>query len=150
MQSSLFPTTTSTLLLSLKEKYFNMILKGEKRYEYRKRFRKETVNAFIYLSSPRKALGGYIAFGKPLYQSVEEIAALYEREHGKGYQEMLEYFKGYAKAFALPINNVESFTPIPLNTLRELFPGFVAPQSYSVLDNYPNLLEFLEKRRQQA
>lgn len=48
-----------TIILSLMPDPFERIFAGEKKYEYRRKFVKESVNAFIYVSSPVKEIRGY-------------------------------------------------------------------------------------------
>lgn len=54
------------IFLSFRPEYFRPILYGIKKYEYRKRFCKEPVIAYLYLSSPVQEVIGKIKFEKPL------------------------------------------------------------------------------------
>ena len=47
-----------TMLLSLRKDVYDKVLSGEKIYEHRKVFPDEPVKAYIYVSSPMKAICG--------------------------------------------------------------------------------------------
>jgi predicted transcriptional regulator len=134
------------VLLSLKEEYFNEIKSGIKRYEYRKRYVKQPTTAYIYCSSPVKAIKGIIQFGTPIVGTPEEISAISEKETGEG-SLTAEYLKGKMEGYAIPILSWEEINPISLNTIRSDFQGFVPPQSYYRLDNKTDLLKYLEAKR---
>ncbi|NKC19987.1 hypothetical protein CWC29_014315 [Pseudoalteromonas sp. S4498] len=133
------------LLLSLQPQYWQLVLSGEKKFEYRRLFRKDAVQAYIYLSSPRKEIVGFIDFDVPLISSPKEIADLAESQSPGSYKGMMEYLGTRDNGFAIPILSYDSFEGIPLADLRERF-GFTAPQSYLVLDNNPALRDFIRAR----
>lgn len=54
------------IFLSFRPEFFRPILYGIKKYEYRKRFCKESVTAYLYLSTPVKEIIGIIELGQPL------------------------------------------------------------------------------------
>ena len=54
------------LLLSFQPYWVEKIMNGEKIYEYRKRFCNEPVIAYMYVSTPVKAVTGIIHLGKSL------------------------------------------------------------------------------------
>src|SRR5690554_5039456 len=54
------------LFLSFRPEFFRPILYGIKKYEYRKRFCKEPVKAYLYLSSPIREIIGIMELGQPL------------------------------------------------------------------------------------
>ena len=91
------------LLLSLQPRYWPMFLDGSKRYEYRRTFRTDAVQAYIYLSTPRKAICGWVDFGIPIVDTPEKIAELAERQCAGSRQPMLDYLQGSARGFAIPI-----------------------------------------------
>jgi predicted transcriptional regulator len=133
------------ILLSLQPQYWQLVLDGLKKYEYRRLFREDAVQAYIYVSSPRKEITGFIDFGFPLIRSPAEIADLAESQSPGSRQRMLDYLGDRAEAFAIPILSHEVFDPISLAELRERF-GFTAPQSYVFLDKDTKLRKFIEAR----
>ena len=48
----------------MKPEWFNMVISGRKLYEYRKHFPKESIRAYIYISSPIKAIEAVFEFGE--------------------------------------------------------------------------------------
>ncbi len=135
------------LLLSLQEQYWNLIVEGEKKYEYRRVFRDEPVKAFIYASGSRKAVVGVVDFDAPIVAPVGKIAKIAEEQSPGSTRGMLEYMDGLERAYAIPILSVEILRPISLGVIRHDFPRFNPPQSYYVLANHPKLLKFLQVRR---
>ncbi len=119
------------LLLSLQPRYWPLIVSGVKRYEYRRSFRADAVRAYIYLSSPRKEIAGFVDFGTPVIDTPERIADLAEQECSGSRRRMLDYLQGCEKGFAIPILE-----------LKERF-RFTAPQGYMVLDRHPTLRDFI-------
>ncbi len=148
-QRSLFPdeeqSQKTLILLSLQPQYWHLILSGAKKYEYRRLFREDAVQAYIYLSSPRKEIVGFIDFDSPLIRPPAEIATLAESQSPGSRQRILDYFGDRTQAFAIPILSYELFKPISLSELRERF-NFTAPQSYLVLDKHPDMRKFIQLR----
>lgn len=131
------------LLLSLQPRYWPLIVSGVKRYEYRRSFRADAVQAYIYLSSPRKEIAGFVDFGTPVIDTPERIADLAEQECSGSRRRMLDYLQGCERGFAIPILAHEELSPgIPLRELKERF-RFTAPQGYMVLDKHPTLRDFI-------
>lgn len=128
-----------TMLLSFKAVVFQKVLTGEKIYEHRKVFPNEPVKAYLYVSSPVKAICGVmylnnktpIAEWKTKYS--EDVAAQ------KRIDEYLLHYK-----YAMEISRFDGTNAISLETLRQDIPGFVVPQMYYYIDN-SELLRYLEK-----
>ncbi len=133
------------ILLSMQPQYWQLVIAGVKKYEFRRLFRRDAVQAYIYLSSPRKEIAGFIDFGLPLVSTPERIAELAEKHSPGSRQTMLDYMRGNKQGFAVPILTHEIIEPIALQELREKF-NFTAPQGYLVLDNHPDLLRFIQAR----
>ena len=123
------------ILLSLNPQYWRL-----KEYGYRRRFPKDAVQAYIYLTSPRMEIAGFVDFDDPIIGPPQELA---DRIAPHKRQEMLDYFGAKPQGFLSPIIYSESFEPIPLRVLREHF-NFHPPQSYLVLDNHPKLRDFIQ------
>ncbi len=51
------------VLMSIREEYYNDIIAGKKKYEYRKVYRKSETTAFIHVSKTKKAVLAIIDFG---------------------------------------------------------------------------------------
>lgn len=143
-QLSLFKKNKKTLLLSLREEYYNKMLDGTKKYEYRTRYPKEETEAYIYISKTKKQIVAKIDFGKPIIGSKEEIANLSEKEDPGSYKDMLEYI--HDKGYAIPVEKITKIKPVSLEELKTKFKNFTPPQSYYILDKKEDLLEFLKRR----
>ncbi len=122
------------VILSVKPKYVNAILKGEKRYEFRKKiFRKPGIHRFfIYSSSPVRKIvasfeSGEILEAAPLalWKIVKEYAGIDEREFSS-------YFAGRSQAYAIEILNLQVFDA-PIDP-KAAIPDFIPPQSFSYID----------------
>ena len=135
------------ILLSLKPQHWPFILDGQKTYEYRTSFRKDAVQAYMYLSSPQMQIAGFVDFDKPIIRPSHELAKLAESQvsgSGQRVMDMLDKRKK-SQGFAIPIISYESFKPISLRALREhVNVNFQPPQQYLVLDNHPELRDFIQ------
>ena len=134
------------ILLSLKPQYWHSLVMGEKNYEYRRYFRCNAVTAYIYASRPTQAVVGLVEFEEPIVGPIETIVAIAERDVAGSGPALHCYFRGLSHGFAIRIASFERFTPVSLRELQSRFPGFTPPQSYIVLDKYPQLLAFLRTR----
>ena len=121
------------VVLSVKPIYSEKIFAGHKTVELRRRFPVSAPSgalAYIYSTSPVKAMVGTVSIRDVLKLPVEQIwsefesAAFIERPHFD------KYFEGVDHGFALVFDNARTFSrPLPLNELREKF-GFEPPQSF--------------------
>ena len=125
------------ILLSLNPQHWPL-----EEYGYRRRFPKDAVQAYIYLTSPRMEIAGLVDFDKPIIRSPQDLA---DRVAPHKRQEMLDYFGTKPQGFLSPIISHETFEPIPLRALREhVNVNFQPPQNYFVLDNHPKLRDFIQ------
>jgi len=119
---------------------------GEKKYEYRRKFPKTKTTAFIYVTSPVKQIKALVEFGEPIVGPVDRISQIAEQQRTGLGKEIATYMSGLKEGFAIPVLKVREVSPVDLEEMRELFPGFAAPQSYMILDNRQEILEFLLAR----
>lgn len=126
-------TSRSALVLSIQPRYAKKIFSGDKTVELRRvRPRlSQGITLLIYVSSPVKALNGIgtvarVTSGEPsvLWDEVGDETAISRTEYDV-------YFSDAEIGFAIHLQEVRRFTePIPLRTLRELWPEFHPPQCY--------------------
>lgn len=135
----------TTILLSLREEYFNQMLDGMKKYEYRTRYLKEESIAYIYISKTKKKIIAKIEFGVPIIGNAKDIATIAEKEQPGCYQEMIDYMHNNI-GYAIPVKKITPIEEVSLEELKNFFSDFVPPQSYYILDRKPELLEFLNNR----
>ena len=121
------------VVLSIKPIYSDRILAGDKTIELRRRFPVEAPHgaiAYIYSSSPVKAMVGTASIGDVLRLPVAQIWAEFG---GLAFIERPlfdKYFEGLEYGYAIVFDGVKSFSrPLPLDELREKF-GFEPPQSF--------------------
>ena len=123
------------VLLSIKPKYVEAIVNGEKRYEFRKMiFRKKKLEAvYIYSTAPVKKIVGSFRVGSIIEDYPERLWNHLKRFSGLSYLEFFRYFEGKERGFAIEIESVEEFEN-PINP-RDFIPNFVPPQSFYYLDS---------------
>ena len=121
-----------TLLLSLRPRYANAILTGDKTTELRRR----PINArpgtpiILYASSPVMAVVGMARLGN-VHSCAPSVAWRRHRTAlGLSRAEFDAYLDGAAKAYLLELRHVQRLNePLPLRRLREQAP-FQPPQSF--------------------
>jgi predicted transcriptional regulator/DNA-binding XRE family transcriptional regulator len=121
------------VVLSIKPVYSGEILAGRKTVELRRRFPVSAPSgtlAYIYSTSPVKAIVGTAAIRDVIRLPVEQIWAEFESAAFIEKSLFDKYFEGLDDGFALVFDDVKSFSrPLPLHELREKF-GFEPPQSF--------------------
>lgn len=133
------------IILSLQPEPYDKIVKGVKKYEFRRRFLSKPVYAFIYVSSPIKAIKGFIEFGQPIWDEVEKIGEIAEMDGSGTKDGIKEYMNGLEQGCAIPIISVRQIEGMPLSDLRTRY-KFTAPQSYINIESNPLLAKELFKR----
>ncbi|MCD0459550.1 ASCH domain-containing protein [Roseiconus lacunae] len=139
------------LFLSIKPKYVEKILDGEKRVELRRRKPRSQPDDWmaIYESSPTKALVAIaqvtevrIKSPQCLWRSVRSLAGIQK-------QAFDEYFADCDNAVGIMFQSVIALSsPIQLDDLRSSWPGFHPPQGFLYLtsDQKDLVLEGIPKR----
>lgn len=133
-------------LMSLREGPFNEIVAGTKKYEFRTRYLRVPTIAFIYVSGTVRSVKAVIEFDRPIIGSCKEIAAISEECKPGTYDSIMSYLRGKT-GYAIPVKRVMPIKPVSLASLRTVFPGFVVPQSYYILNKKPALLQYLIERQ---
>jgi predicted transcriptional regulator len=136
--------TDELVLLSIREEYYNEILKGIKKFEYRKKYNKLSTIAFIYISKTKKKVVAVIEFDAPIYDSAEIIAKISEKEKKDSFENMIEYIGRDKKGYAIPIKKIIPIENISLQEIKNKIPGFTVPQSFFYIKEKKELLELLE------
>jgi len=119
-----------SILLSIKPKYVNAILRGEKKYEFRKAIPQSTKikDVYIYASSPMKKIVAKFSLNHILRASPEEIWKQCSQYGGISKEEFFKYYNTKTEAYALTINDLEVFEK-PICPYNE-FKKFTPPQSF--------------------
>jgi predicted transcriptional regulator len=129
------------MLLSFRPDVYEKIKSGVKIFEHRRNFPDEPIMAYMYVSSPVKAITGVVYLGKRhcLSDWLE-----YYKEDSNAVTRIKEYMETYHYRYAMEIDRFQETSQISLDELRENVPGFVAPQMYIYLDG-TELLEYIER-----
>lgn len=115
------------------------MLTGGKIYEYRKVFPNEPIEAYLYVSTPVKAVTGIMHLNNRT--DIESWKILYV-DDADALKRIDEYLKHYK--YAMEISDFQETNIISLEKLREDIHNFVVPQMYYFIDDSP-LLNYLYK-----
>ena len=137
------------ILMSIKPKFGEHILAGEKKIELRKMFQPvmKGDRILLYFSSPVKALVGEFTAGEVYSGAVEEVKRLVEKmgEVGIGEEDWL-YVVGARRALAIEVVEPKRYPRmVPLEVLRRRIPGFMPPMSYLRLPSGSHIGRELQK-----
>ena len=128
------------MLLSMQPQWFNLVADGTKIYEYRKNFPNEEIVAYIYVSSPDKAIKAIMHFGRRI-----ELAE-WENKYSnrKAVLNRIEKYKENNR-YAVEVVTVELIDPIPLSDIKNNVQGFIAPQMYYFLEEGTTLTTYIHE-----
>jgi type I restriction enzyme S subunit len=121
------------VLLSVKPKYAEKILEGEKKYEFRRAiFKKQNIEkVYIYSSSPVSKIVAAFEIEKILKDSPEKIWKRCQKYAGISKKDFFDYFKNSDMAFAIEIGYVDSFKE-QIDPFK-IIENFKPPQSFYYL-----------------
>ena len=137
-----------TLLISLHEEYVKEILMGQKIIEYRKRFFKDSFQAFVYTTGNNGGIQLFIKCAPLIRNNATTLAQIGREIQNDDYGEIYDYFMPKDDGCIIPILKSCAVKKISLNQLRTVLPQIVIPQSYLFLDRPDKkvLLDFLLKQ----
>jgi predicted transcriptional regulator len=118
------------VLLSVKPKYAELIMKGSKKYEFRKVvFNNKYIEyVYIYSSSPVKKIVGIFRIGTIIEDRPLSLWNQLKGYSGMEEDEFFDYFENRKIGFAIEIKDFKRFED-PLDP-KDLIPRFVPPQSF--------------------
>jgi len=121
------------VLLSIKPEYVAEMLKGNKKYEFRRLiFKNKKINRiYIYATSPVGKIVGSFAVGKILEGSPAGLWRKCKSRAGISKEAFFKYFRGSRRAFAIQITALKHFNE-PLDPYS-LLDDFTPPQSFCYL-----------------
>jgi len=126
------------LLISIKPQYAKKIFDGEKTIELRKSAPQRVENdsyMLIYVTSPVKELWGVCKIKNIIKSDPEVIWNKYGNVAGIDKKDFNDYYKETTNGYGIELKEVKSLTNvISLEELREMIPGFTAPQTYRYVD----------------
>lgn len=120
-------------ILSIKPLYVEQIIKGNKKYEYRKCiFKRNIKRVYVYSTYPDKKIVGYFNFEGYIKDSPDNIWNKTKIYSGIDKNSYDEYFKDRDIGYAINIKSFNKFKE-PLDP-KEVFETFIPPQSYKYID----------------
>ncbi len=132
------------VLLSIRPKYIEEMVKGNKRYEFRKSiFKKNVDKVWIYATSPTKKIVGTFVIGEILKDTPDNLWNKFNGLSGMTEQDFFDYYSGIKEGVALELTYLKLFkAPIdPKLIIRD----FTPPQSFYYLDDTViNVMEKIE------
>ena len=127
-------------ILSIKPKYANAILEGDKRYEFRKAsFRRDVREVFVYATKPIGKIVCKFYVGEIIEDKPEKLWKNYRDLSGLTEEEFFTYFSGMRKGVAIEIEGVERFKE-PIDP-KMIYPEFTPPQSWIYLSSVEHPLD---------
>lgn len=121
------------IILSIKPQYCEEIFAGEKRFEYRRKIFKQSVESvLVYATSPICKIVGEFKIDRVLEDTPDSLWQKTSQYSGISRQLYNEYFHDADTAYALAISNFRRYHK-PLDP-KVLDGNFVAPQSYRYLE----------------
>ena len=122
----------TTILMPIKPKYVDKILKGEKKYEYRKIKPNRNVNKMIiYSTSPVKKVVAEVEVKRVIEDTPNNLWNKTGKSAGANKESYDSYFKNKPKAIAYELGKVTIYNKP--KTLNEIGIDYI-PQSYTYLD----------------
>ncbi len=122
------------VLLSMKPKYVEKVLSGEKKYEFRKRIWKKDVDrVFIYSTSPVKRIVASFKPGEIVEGPPDDLWDRFKEGSGVSEREFKEYFRNSNSGYAIQVTDLDRCSID--DGLIDQSKGFVVPQSYYYIQN---------------
>jgi len=120
------------VFLLIKPEYAFAILKGTKRYEFRKlRFRRGVEKVVVYATSPYKKIVGYFKVGRIHQGSPQMLWNQFNTHAGIDKKAFFSYFKSRSLGIVIEVKNPVSFRRH--RKPREILPGFSILWSFRYL-----------------
>ena len=119
------------VLLYIKPKFVESIIKGNKKYEYRKAiFKKNVDTVVIYKTTPFCKIIGEFEIDGILYDTPENIWQITQEFAGITQDYFDKYFYNRKIAYAIKIGNIKQYELEPKDIIKQ----FKAPQSFMYWD----------------
>lgn len=129
------------ILMAIKPKYVDKIIKGEKQIEVRRSnlYWESGDIVFIYSSKPDSAIIGCVKVRLVERLAKDKLWAKYNGKLGISVDEYDVYLKARSIATAIHLVDFKALkSPLSLQKLQSLLPGFRIPQSYVYLNRNGN------------
>ena len=122
------------VLLSIKPKYAEAIINGNKLFEFRKSiFKYEQIErVYIYASAPISRVIGYFKVGRVTKDNPAQLWDDYKEFSGISHAEFSRYFKDHSIGYAIEIKSLKKFEKSI--DPKDIIIGFVPPRSFRYVD----------------
>jgi predicted transcriptional regulator len=126
--------------------YCDMIMGGEKIYEYRKRYPTTGASAwYVYLTAPASTLTAVIDLAAPIPGSPTEIAQIAEGVRSGNGASVYDYLAPAGQGLALPILRVREYPGLTVAELAAAIGKWHPPQGPTLIDRYPRLAKLCDQ-----
>ncbi|WP_280426398.1 hypothetical protein [Nocardia carnea] len=134
------------VLMSLHTQYYNLVIGGEKIYEYRKRYPTNSASAwYVYLTAPTSTLTAVIDLGAPIPGSPSEIAEIAEHARPGHGASVYDYLAPAGQGVALPILCVREYPGLTAAELAAMAGTWHPPQGQTIIDRHPRLAKLCDQ-----
>lgn len=117
------------VILSIKPKYANAILSGEKKVEFRKlTFKQKIEKVYIYSSAPEQKIIGSFTIDTIIADTPERLWKKFKNVGSIEEDDFFEYFADKELGYSIKIKSINKFRKAI--DPKDIFENFVAPQSY--------------------
>ncbi|BDR59893.1 hypothetical protein [Lactobacillus xylocopicola] len=134
LKSTMYDPFLPTLLISMHGEYVQQILQGQKIIEYRKRFFKDSFQAFVYTTGSRGGIQLFLKCSPAISSDAATLAKIGQVIQGDEYTEIYDYFKEKDEGCIIPIVETCEIAKVSLAQLRSLEPAITMPQNYLFLE----------------
>jgi predicted transcriptional regulator/ribosomal protein S18 acetylase RimI-like enzyme len=126
-----------TLLMSLRPEYADLVMRGRKTIEFRRKFSKKYEGARIvfYITHPVKQFSFTARIAKVDHRKKDTLWGEYKESGGITREVFDEYFAGNSYGYAIQLTNIEQVpNQIGLERARQVAPEIRPPQSFQRLE----------------
>ncbi|MEK6280121.1 MAG: hypothetical protein AABN95_07175 [Acidobacteriota bacterium] len=131
-------TNKKAVLFSIKPEYADLIERGQKRVEFRRKF-SENLNStlvFFYVTSPVKKIRFVARIAQTIKSEPSKLWNQFKDQGGVDHQAFCKYFEGAVEGTAIVLSDVQSLPkPLGLGELHSDGLAFTPPQSYKLLSD---------------
>jgi len=131
-------TSKRAVLFSIKPEYADLIERGQKRVEFRRRFNANlnSTLVFFYVTSPVKKVRFVARIKQTIKSEPSKLWSEYNDQGGVDYLSFCKYFEGAAEGTAIVLSDVQSLSkPLDLSELGLDGITLTPPQSYKLLSD---------------
>ncbi|MFI9412307.1 hypothetical protein [Nocardia gamkensis] len=141
-----FRAPVPRVLMSLHAEYYDLIMSGEKVFEYRKRYPITGASAwYVYLTAPTSTLTAVIDLAAPIPGSPTEIAQIAEQARPGNGASVYDYLAPAGHGLALPILRVREYPGLTAAELAAAAGTWHPPQGHTLIDRYPRLAKLCDQ-----